>query len=415
MAEKLAEAVVVIRQRMKKSVLSGLGFLILALLALPALAQDEDSYRMKGNSREIEANFLSNYYQQDGNNGAVTGGIGTEQLNNFANVFTINIPLDSVNAIGFYGGADYYSSASTDNIDNHMSSASSSDLRGFGTLSYSRKNLNRNETYGVRVGVSQEYDYSSFSFGLSYTKEWNHSNSEVNVLGQAFIDQWSLIYPIELRGDVTLPTKNRQSYNGQVNFSQVINKRLQMNLSGEFVYMQGLLSTPFHRVYFSDVTSHDIERLPDTRLKLPIGVRLNYFPLDFMVVRGYYRYYWDDFGINAHTAELEIPFKLNTALTLAPFFRYHVQTAADYFAPYQQHLSTEEFYTSDYDLSALNSQKFGLNFRYSPLYGLVRTRPFLPGKWVFMIKYLETRFGYYTRSTGLNAYFVSLNLGFSAK
>lgn len=387
----------------------------MALFALPALAQNNDSYRMKGNSREIEANFLSNYYQQDGNNGAVTGGVGTEKLNNFANVLTINIPLDSVNSIGLYGGADYYSSASTDNIDNHMSSASSSDLRGFGTVSYLRKNLTRHETYGIRAGMSQEYDYSSYSVGLSYTKEWDHGNSEINVLGQAFFDRWKLIFPIELRGSVSLPTRSRRSYNGQINFSQVINKRLQMNLSGEFVYMQGLLSTPFHRVYFSDVANHDIERLPNTRLKLPIGVRLNYFPVDFMVVRGYYRYYWDDFGINAHTAELELPFKLSNAITVAPFFRYHVQTAADYFAPYQQHLSTEEFYTSDYDLSALNSQKFGLNFRYSPLYGLVRTKPFLPGKWVFMIKYLETRLGYYTRSTGLNAYFISLNLGFSAK
>jgi hypothetical protein len=400
---------------MKNSISNIGAVLILAFFSFTALAQEDIGYRMKGNSREIEANFLSNYYQQNGNNGAVTGGVGTEELTNFANIFTLNIPLDSVNAISLYGGADYYSSASTDNIDNQMSSASSSDLRAFGTVSYARKNLNRNETYGIRAGLSQEYDYSSFSFGLSYTKEWNNGNSEINALGQAFIDQWTLIYPIELRGGVSLPTKNRQSFNGQINFSQVINKRLQMNVSGEFVYMQGLLSTPFHRVYFSDITVPDIERLPGNRLKLPIGVRLNYFPLDYLVVRGYYRYYWDDFGIRAHTADLELPFKLNKAITIAPFFRYHVQTSAAYFSPFQQHLSTEEFYTSDFDLSALNSQKFGLNIRYSPLYGLARTKPVLPGKWVFMVKYLEARFGYYTRNTGLSAYFVSLNLGFSAK
>ena len=370
---------------------------------------------MKGNSREIEANFLSSYYQQDGNNGAVTGGIDTEKLNDISNVVIINIPLDSINSVSLYGGADYYSSASTDNIDNVMSSASSSDVRGFGTISYSRKNLHKNETYGIHVGYSGEYDYTSINGGLSYTKEWNEGNSEINLRGQLFVDQWKLIYPAELRGTELLTSRDRKSYNGQLNFSQVINKRMQMSVSGEVVYMTGLLSTPFHRVYFADAMAPDIERLPDNRLKIPLGVRFNIYPIQNLIVRTYYRYYWDDFGINANTMELEVAVKLGNAFTISPFYRYHTQTAADYFAPYQTHLSTDVFYTSDYDLSALNSHKFGLGLRYSPLYGLLRSKPFLPGKRMFMVKYLEMRGGYYSRSTGLTAFFMSLNVGLSVK
>ena len=33
--------------------------------------------------KTVDVNFLSSYYQQDGNNGAVTGGIGTEFLTDF--------------------------------------------------------------------------------------------------------------------------------------------------------------------------------------------------------------------------------------------------------------------------------------------------------------------------------------------
>ena len=58
------------------------------------------SSKMKPNSKEIEANFLSSYYNQDGNNSPVTGGVGTEALTDFANVFIINVPLDSINSIG---------------------------------------------------------------------------------------------------------------------------------------------------------------------------------------------------------------------------------------------------------------------------------------------------------------------------
>jgi hypothetical protein len=379
-------------------------------------AQDSTRYQMKANTNEIEANFLSSYYQQEGNNAAVTGGIGTEELSDFANVLIVNIPLDSVNAVSLYGGADYYTSASTDNIDNNVSSSSSYDLRGFATVSYSRKNLFRNETYGVHIGFSAEYDYNSISAGGSYTKEWNHGNSELNVQGQAFFDRWILIYPIELRPDVEAPTAQRQSFNGQINFFQVLTKKLQAGISGEFVYMTGLLSTPFHRVYFANDQGLDIERLPDSRLKIPVGVRLNYFPFDRLVLRSYYRYYQDDFGIAANTFELETPIKISTFFTVSPFYRYHTQTASDYFAPYQQHLPSEEFYTSDYDLSALDSHKMGLGIRYSPLYGVLRSKPMRKNETgILMLKTLEARFGYYSRSTGLTAYFGSINLGFSFK
>jgi hypothetical protein len=373
------------------------------------------SYQMKTYSKEIEANFLSSYYEQDGNNGAVTGGIGTEHLVDFANIFTVNVPLDSVTSLGFYGGADYYSSASTDNIDTYASSASSSDVRAFATLSINRKNLKRGETYGVRAGFSQEFDYSSFSTGLSYTKEWNEGNSEINVVGQAFFDNWLIIFPYELRGDVSLPTSQRKSFNGQVNYSQVINRRLQMGISAEFVKMTGLLSTPFHRVYFSDVATPDIERLPDSRLKIPLGLRVNYYPIDYLVLRGYYRYYWDDFGITGNTFELETPIKVASSLTIGPFYRVHNQSGSKYFTPYKTHLSSDLFYTSDYDLSTFTSHKYGLTIRYSPLYGVLRSKKIPTINRVFALKYIETRMGNYQRSTGLNAKFLSLNLGFSLK
>lgn len=375
----------------------------------------QSSYQMKPNTHEIEANFLSSYYEQDGNNGAVTGGTGTEFLNDFANVFIINLPIDSVNALGLYGGVDYYSSASTDKIDFQASSASSSDVRSFGTISYNRKNLKRGETYGIRGGFSVEYDYTSFSTGLSYTREWNEGNSELNVTGQAFFDNWLLIYPFELRGTVSLPSSKRQSFNGQLNFSQVINRRLQMGVSTEFVGMTGLLSTPFHRVYFSDVATRDIERLPNSRLKIPLGIRLNYYPIDYLIIRTYYRYYWDNFGIVGNTFELETPIKLTSFLTAGPFYRYHIQSGSTYFAPYQSHLSTSEYYTSDYDLSSFNSHKYGVNIRYSPLYGLVRSKVIPVINRNFMLKYLEFRFGYYQRSTSLSAYFISFNIGMSLK
>lgn len=388
--------------------------------------QMKSQYQMKPNTNEIEANFLSSYYQQDGNNSPVTGGIGTEALHDFANVFIVNVPIDSVNSISLFAGVDAYTSASSDNIDSNVSSASMSDTRTYGTLSYNRKNLKRSETYGIRAGFSKEFDYSSFSTGLSMTKEWNEGNTELNFTGQVFLDKWlgkgkGLIYPELWLGDAlgysTLSTPNRNSYNAQLFLSQVINTRLQIGLSAEVIYMSGLLSTPFHSVYFADKPDYaiDIERLPASRLKIPFGFRLNYFPLDFLVVRTNYRYYSDDFGITANTFDIETPIKLSSSITFSPFYRYHVQTAAKYFAPKYEHLSTEQYYTSDFDLSALNAHKYGAGIKYYPTYGLLRSKPLFNNYGVFMFKYIELRAAYYKRSTDFSAFNVSVNLGFGFK
>ena len=188
-----------------------------------------------------------------------------------------------------------------------------------------------------------------------------------------------------------------------------------MGLSAEFVKMDGILSTPFHRVYFNDITVPDIERLPDSRIKIPLGVRVNFYPVDYLIFRTYYRYYWDDFGITSNTFEWEVPVKVASSLTISPFYRYHNQSASKYFAPYQEHLSSDLLYTSDYDLSAFDSHKYGLGFRFSPLYGVLRSNEIKMIKRGLILKFIEARIGNYHRSTGLNAYFVTLDFGLSLK
>ena len=380
---------------------------LLCSVSVVALAQE--GYQMKANDDYTEIDLLSSYYSQDGNNAAVTGGIGTEKLTDISSIIVVNIPLDSTKSFNFSVGADYYTSASTDNIDNNRSSASSKDVRAYANLGFNKKNLSKGTTYGIRLGFSNEYDYTSVNGGLTFAKEFNEGNSEISFSGQAFIDQWRTYFPIELRRTVSVPTKSRNSFNGQFTYSQVINQRFQMAVSAEAIYMDGLLSTPFHRVYFVGENLPDIERLPQTRIKLPFSLRLNYFPIESFVVRSYYRYYTDDFGIRAHTASIEIPVKITDAFTLSPFFRYHTQNASDYFAPFGVHTSSEQFYTSDYDLSALSSTKYGLGMDFSPLYGLAHAKlPFT--KKLFKIHSVGVRGARYTRDTGLSAYSFSFNL-----
>jgi hypothetical protein len=380
-------------------------FLKLAAVFAQPAAEDSATYAARKLHID-EINLVSSYYSQDGNHSAVTGGIGTEKLTDFAN--TIDLKLlrtdkkDRLHTIVFEMGIDNYTSASSDKIDpNTVSSASSGDTRLYPSLSWNRSNEVKGTSIGAVASYSHEYDYTSFGIGINGSKTSADKNRELSVKLLAYFDTWKVIFPIELRtsGDKEEGTSPRNSYSASFALSQVINKRLQMALLLDVINQQGLLATRYQRVYFTN-NAERVENLPDTRLKLPIGLRANYFLGDRFILRAYYRYYMDDWGLTAHTVSLEVPVKINPFLSIAPIYRYYTQSAADHFAPYGEHAPSEQYYTSDYDLSTFNSNFLGLNVRIAPEKGVFGIRHF---------SMLELRYGHYMRSDGLHSDIITLN------
>lgn len=386
----------------------------LFLQIVAAFSQQADSSAYKSRKLKIdEINLVSSYYRQDGNNAAVEGGKGSEKLTDLANVLDVKlITYDKRNRKhSFTGevGIDHYTSASSDKIDlKANSSASSADTRIYPSLSWSVENEKTGNNFGFNISASTEFDYKSYGIGGHFSKLSKDKNRELSVKAQAYFDQVTLVYPVELR---TNPgsgngehegygTSSRNSYSGSLTLSQVINKRLQVMLIAELVKQDGFLALPFHRVYLSDGTVRS-ELLPSSRLKIPLGIRANYFLGDKIVLRSFYRFYTDDWGLTAHTADIEAAYKITPFLSVVPFYRYYHQSAIDYFAPLYAHKTTDQYYTSNYDLSAFNSNFFGAGLR------------FAPPKGVFGIEHwhmIEIRYGHYNRPTGLNSDIISLHL-----
>ncbi len=367
---------------------------------------------VKPDWKTIDINFLSSYYSQDGNNGAVTGGIGSEALTDFTQKISASIPLKETTTLNADVGYDYYSSESTDNIDNIPSSDSSSDVRVHSNLGIEYA-LSDQKRLGFRVGGSSEYDYFSINGGMTFELESKDRNTSFQLGAQAFFDDWTPYYPAELRGKVAVPTTKRRSYNASIVLSKVINRRMQVSFQLEGIYMEGLLSTPFHRVYFVDQDQAGLENLPGKRLKVPLGIRVNNHLTEYLISRLYYRYYWDDWGIRAHTFSAELPVKVTRFFTLYPYYRYNTQNGADYFRPYKEHSASEEFYTSDYDLSPADSHTFGIGVLYGPPDGLARMKLPLTKNTNLMVKGVEFKYGRYSRSTGLKGYIASVGVNFS--
>jgi hypothetical protein len=431
-----------------------------------------------------EVDFLASYYKQDGSHSSVGGGIGSEKLSDIASNITVAMPLNDDDVLTIDVGISAYTSASSSNINpfnatgasgagggdddkaalittgpmgtpwQASSGASAQDALVSAVVNYSHSSDNRNFIWNADVAFSNEYDYTSIGFGGGVTKLFNDKNSEVSLKVNAYLDQWRPIYPTELseygkygtnfqnngffsgvtildqNGNPTtayLPNKfknwnstSRNSYSASVSFSQVLTKKTQFSVFFDVLQQEGMLSTPYHRIYFVDKQNYyigdpqyisnyenpnnkgvyrladDVERLPNSRFKLPIGLRWNYYISEQFILKTYYRYYTDNWDITAHTASVELPIKLSDKFTVFPMYRYYTQTQSKYFAPFEKHFSTEEFYTSDFDLATFNANQYGFGLSYTDIFTAAKI-------FSFGLKNIDFRFNHYSRSDGLNA------------
>ncbi|MEO6669020.1 MAG: DUF3570 domain-containing protein [Ferruginibacter sp.] len=384
---------------------------------LGGFSQVKDSAIYKSRKLKLdEINLVSSYYSQSGNNSAVTGGIGTEKLKDYSNNFEVKFLR--YNRRGrkeeFQAnlGIDYYTSASSDKIDpNTISSASSEDIRTYPSVTRTVTNEKKGSSFLNNLSYSYESDYQSYGFAAGFSQKSKDRNKEFTARAQVYIDNVKIILPVEMRTAATgglygapnryqYPHKQRNTVSAAFTFAQIVNERFQLMWLLDLTYQNGYLSLPFHRVYFNSYKLTN-EKLPSSRFKIPIALKANYFLGDRIILRGMYRFYKDDWGLNAHTADIETSFKLTPFFSFTPFYRYYSQTAIDYFAAYLEHQEDEPYYSSNYDYSKFQSQFFGAGFRYAPPKGLLNNK-----HW----NMIEVRYGHYKRSNGLTSDIISLNL-----
>ncbi len=389
-------------------------YLVLGLIttAFTSFGQIKNQHYSKKKLSHTDVEMVFSYYNQNNDHSAVTGGIGTEDLQVYASHFSFDNIKDSVRTLHFDIGMDVISSASTDNIDFVVSSASKNDTRAYTSFGYSKLLPDKKTTLGTNSSFSIESDYLSLGQRFSVNHINESQTREISAALQMYFDdlRWGryqgggkreLVYPSELRGTNWFDNYRRNSYNLILGLNQTINKRMTLGVYPGLTYQSGLLSTPFHRVYFFD-NSKRVENLPDSRLKIPVGIQLNTFIGSKWILRSYYRYYWDDFGISAHALSIETPIKISRVITLTPFVRLYSQSKADFFKPYAEHDLSQQFYTSDYDLSKFNSLSTGMGFRYAPYTN--------NGKTTF--KGIEVRFAHYERSDGMIANTITLLINY---
>ena len=390
----------------------------MVLLLFRGWAQTSSDDYKNQNLRLEEVNIVSGYYSQTGDHSAVTGGIGTQKLSDISNTIDLKLVktdiFDRKQSINIGIGIDHHTAASSANVSTTGASRMGG-TRFYPSLNWQVDNDQKRTSFGLGASYSHEYTYQSFGVNAMFSKRSRNDNREFSAKANLFIDQVKMVEPSELRpAEVVvtsaskenegqkIPSSLRNSFDLSLGLSQVINQRLQIALLTDGVVQQGYLGLPYYRVYFNDGSVH-IENMPDLRWKLPLGVRMNYFLGDRFILKTYYRYFIDNWGVKAHTVSIETPIKITPFVSLSPYYRYYIQTAANFFAPYGQHNASEKYYSSDYNYSAFSSNYEGVNLRLAPTNGVFGAKGFSA---------IEFRFGHYTQTTGLVANSISMNLTF---
>jgi Protein of unknown function (DUF3570) len=382
-----------------------LGYLL--LLNLSSIAQTKIDSIAKVSRTEIE--MVYNQYLQNGNNSAVTGGIGTEKLTVYGP--SINVKkISDKNVYSYTLGSDVISSASTDNIDYIPSSASALDARVYTNFGYERK-FSKNLNFNTNAGLSIESDYFSFTYGFgisksdkskthNYSFDVSISNDDLRWgrVNPGYYAPTKLIYPFELRYKEWYDVYKRDSYNFKLGFWKILNKRNNIGVFPEFTYQEGLLATPFHRVYFSN-GSLRVENLPNRRMKASIAIKLNSFVFGNYILKNTFNFYEDTFGIRAFSLENETVIKLNPKLAINPNIRFYSQTSSKYFNEYLKNSIEQSYYTSDFDLSKFKTYNIGVGIKYKN--EKIKVNKLISNS--YMIRY-----NFSQRSNNLNSHSISI-------
>lgn len=227
-------------------------------------------------------------------------------------------------------------------------------------------------------GVSQEPDYNSAFGSLNGRMDFNQKLTSVNLgLNYANSDINALINPLYSpyvdqsyyaeKGQInSIPnasgapgrylTGNRQDWTSHLSVAQVINKDLLLESGIGFTRSTGYLGNPYKAVDMVFVDTQGtpvppvdgstlpplyapqvqavVERRPEERNQGMWDMRFVEFvePLDASV-HGGYRFFIDDWGITAHTFDIDWVQPVES-WTVTPRFRYYSQNGADFYQPY---------------------------------------------------------------------------------
>jgi len=145
-----------------------------------------------------------------------------------------------------------------------------------------------------------------------------------------------------------------------IGWTQVLGARDLCDISLGIDALSGYLTDPYKVVPVASAAGlvNVPEIQPDSRSRKSAIFKYGHYFLSRTALKTSYRYYWDDWSINAHTLDLSLDQRMGRNLILTPRLRYYRQGNADFFA--YEFSSPGAYMSSDYRVSSFWSWLAGV-------------------------------------------------------
>jgi hypothetical protein len=218
-------------------------------------------------------------------------------------------------------------------------------------------------SYGRKLGAHLP------SIDLSYSKENDYLARGIGVS-----DVWTLAegrgtlhFGASLSRDVVTPVTtglehDKSSDGYALGWSWILGERDLVDLSGSLTRLSGYLDDPYKVVPVGATTVP--EHRPDARSRYAALFKYGHFFVEAHgALKVTYRYYWDDWSIEAQTLELLYDQKLGSRWTVSPLLRLYTQSHASFFG--YRFAAPQTYLSADYRLSAFESAQGGLTIAFA--------------------------------------------------
>jgi opacity protein-like surface antigen len=190
-----------------------------------------------------------------------------------------------------------------------------------------------------QVSYSVESDYESIGISLNESIEFNQKNTIVTFGVARNFDRVTGFW----LSNKTI-WKDKDTWDALIGVTQLLGPKTYLTANFTVSVADGYLTDPYKGVYFRfDYPGDDLntdpsfpipERRPDQRVKEVAYLGITHFVSRLKgSIDASYRLHHDDWGILAHTFTATWNQKIGNRLTVSPIVRYHLQSAADFYAP----------------------------------------------------------------------------------
>lgn len=171
------------------------------------------------------------------------------------------------------------------------------------------------------------------------------------------------------RDDNFKETADHQNYH--VSIAQVLTKNLLLSLNYDAVTDEGYLQNPYRSFrYLSDPDDPDStplfeeERYPSTRTSNAVSANFLYYLPYRAAIKTGYRYYTDDWDIDAHTIEVGYTHPLKDKWILDINYRFYTQSDAEFYSDLFTRPDEQNFQGRDKELSEFSDHTLGIGVNY---------------------------------------------------